>query len=237
MTVYRLFWDEFSAWYLEAVKPGYKQPMDPKTYASTIGFLDTLVKLLHPFMPFITEEIWQLLEKRESGDTIMDQAFPSTKKFDAVVLKAGEQMKEIVTAIRNIRKDKNIPFKEPLHLVVKDINGQYDHHFEPVIQKLGHIDKVDFTDEEIKGVLSFRVQSIEIYVPLDDEADHEEELEKLQEELKYTKGFLKTVMKKLDNERFVGSAPAQVVKKEQQKKEDAEKKIEVLEARISNLRS
>ncbi|MBL7110984.1 MAG: valine--tRNA ligase [Bacteroidales bacterium] len=235
MTVYRLFWDEFSAWYLEAVKPGYQRPMDAKTYTSTIWFLDSMVRLLHPFMPFITEEIWQLLEERESGDTIMNQPFPGTKKFDSAILKGGEQMKEAVTAIRNIRKDKNIPFKEPVHLVVKDINGQYDHHFEPVLKKLGHVDKVDFTSEEIKGVISFRVQSIEFYIPLDGEADHEEELKKLQEELKYTKGFLKTVMKKLDNEHFVSNAPAQVVEKEKQKMEDAEKKIKVLEARISNL--
>jgi len=235
MTVYRLFWDEFSAWYLEAVKPGYQQPMDPKTHESTIGFLDSMVKMLHPFMPFITEEIWQLLGEREAGDTIMNQAFPATKKFDTGILKNGEQMKEAVTAIRNIRKDKNIPFKEPVNLVVKDINGQYDNNFEPVLKKLGHVDKVDFTAEEINGVLSFRVQSVEYYVPLEQEVDREEELKKLKEELLYTKGFLKTVMKKLDNERFVSSAPAQVVEKENQKKEDAEKKIKVLEARISHL--
>lgn len=235
MTVYRLFWDEFSAWYLEAVKPGYQQPADRKTYESAICFLDSLVKLLHPFMPFISEEIWQLLGKRKQGDTIMNQSFPEVKKYDKSILKNGEQMKEAVTSIRNIRKDKDIPFKQTVNLIIKDTNGQYDKHFEPVLKKLAHVDKVDFTGNEINGVLSFRVQSVEFYLPLDREADHEEELKKLQEELDYTRGFLAKVMKKLDNESFVKNAPEKVVEKEKQKKDDAEKKIKVLEARISNL--
>jgi valyl-tRNA synthetase len=236
MTVYRLFWDEFSAWYLESIKPGHHKPVDGTTYDSAISFLDTLLKLIHPFMPFITEEIWHLLEERKNGESIMNERIPDPENIDLQVLKDFEDLKETVTSVRNIRKEKHIQKREKLRLLVKDTNSIYRNIFESVLQKLGNIEKVEFTDEKIEGAISFRVKATEYYIPLKDKIDHSEELRKLNEELHYARGFLQSVLVKLGNSNFIKNAPEQIIEKERKKKEDAENRIRVLEERIESLR-
>ena len=236
MTLYRLFWDEFSAWYLESVKPSFGEPIDAITHGKTIQFLDMLIRMLHPFMPFITEHIWQLLAERKEGESIMISAMPKAGKADKEILLLFEDLKEAVTAVRNTRKEKSLPAKQSLKLFVRDQNHSYNRRFESILVKLGILDHVEATDEKIEGAVSFRVQSVEFYIPLEGAVDVAEELQKLEEELSYTKGFLRSVMAKLDNERFVQHAPENVVNKERKKQEDAEKKIQVLEERIQGLR-
>jgi valyl-tRNA synthetase len=235
MAVYRLFWDEFSAWYLESIKPGFRQPVDTKTYEITLTFFDSLLKLLHPFMPFITEEIWQLLEERKEGDSIMIQPSPVAQKYDNKVLEQFENLKEAVTSIRNIRKEKNISPRDKLHLFVKDNDDQYPRLFTSILQKMGFIDRIEFTGQKIEKAISFRVKTVEYYIPLEDKVDYHQEIRALKEELQYTRGFLKSVMVKLNNEKFVKNAPGPVIEKERKKKEDAEKKIEMLEERIRGM--
>jgi valyl-tRNA synthetase len=235
MAVYRLFWDEFSAWYLESIKPGYQQPVDKKTYESTISFLDSLLKLLHPFMPFITEEIWHLLEERKDGESIMVQPMPAARKYDKKILDDFETLKEAVGAVRNIRKEKDIPPKEILRLLVKDNDAQYPGHLTPVLQKLANISGVEFTNEKIDKAISFRIKTIEFFIPVEDKVDYQQEIAALHQELEYTKGFLNSVMSKIKNENFVKNAPASVIEKEKKKKEDAENKIRLLEERIREM--
>jgi valyl-tRNA synthetase len=236
MTVYRLFWDDFSSWYLEAVKPAFGKAMDAETKAQTINFFEELLLLLHPFMPFITEEIWQLIRPRQEGDSIMVAAWPATGDFDAACTDRFERTKEAVTQIRSIRKEKNIPMKEALTLLVRSSREEYDDRYLPVLEKLGNIEKVEFISEKPDNALSFIVRATEYYIPFEEKINVEEEIRKLEEELKYAKGFLAGVMKKLGNERFVANAPAQVVEREQQKKADAEGKIRALEERLKELK-
>ncbi len=235
MTCYRLFWDEFSAWFLESVKPAFGKHVDRETYTRTIGFLDVLMRMLHPFMPFITEEIWQYIEERKEGESIMLQPMPKAGKVDHEILEQFEDTKEVVTAIRKIRKEKNLPAKEKLELLVRDQNHSYSNRFESILGKLGFLDSIGQTREKPGGALSFRVRSVEYFIPLEAHANPEQELQELREELDYQRGFLEKVMAKLNNQRFVQSAPGQVVEKEQKKKEDAERKIQVLEERIAGM--
>ena len=236
MTLYRLFWDEFSAWYLESIKPAYGKPIDALTRERTLHFLDMLIRMLHPFMPFITEHIWQLMAGREVGESIMVCRMPEAGMVDPAIISQFEDLKLAVTAVRNIRKEKSLPAKESLKLYVRDQNHSYNKRFESILVKLGILDHVEETTEKMEGAVSFRVQSAEFFIPLDEAVDPGEELQKLEEELSYNRGFLKSVLAKLENTRFVEHAPEQVVHKERKKKEDAEKKIQVLEERIRDLR-
>jgi valyl-tRNA synthetase len=236
MILYRLFWDEFSAWYLESIKPPYGKPIDAITRERTLHFLDMLIRMLHPFMPFITEHIWQLMAGREDGESIMVCPSPEAGKVDPAIISQFEDLKEAVTAVRNIRKEKKLPARESLKLYVRDQNHSYSKRFESILVKLGILDHVEATTERMEGTVSFRVQSAEFYIPLEEAVDAGEELEKLEEELSYTRGFLKSVLAKLENARFVEHAPQQVVHKERKKKEDAEKMIRVLEERMRDLR-
>ena len=236
MILYRLFWDEFSAWYLESIKPPYGKPIDAITRERTLHFLDMLIRMLHPFMPFITEHIWQLMAGREDGESIMVCRSPEAGKVDPAIISQFEDLKEAVTAVRNIRKEKKLPARESLKLYVRDQNHSYSKRFESILVKLGILDHVEATTERMEGTVSFRVQSAEFYIPLEEAVDAGEELEKLEEELSYTRGFLKSVLAKLENARFVEHAPQQVVHKERKKKEDAEKMIRVLEERMRDLR-
>ncbi len=165
MTIYRLFWDEFSAWYLESIKPGFNKPVDKLTYEETLGFLDKLIRLLHPFMPFITEEIWQLITERSEGDSIMIAEMPKPESFDEGILQNFEEIKEVVAGIRNIRKTNDIPNRDPLPFVVKDINHSYNNKFESILIKLGNLSGIQFTEEKIEGALSFRIKSMEFLIP------------------------------------------------------------------------
>ncbi|MCP4313457.1 MAG: valine--tRNA ligase [Bacteroidetes bacterium] len=237
MIIYRLFWDEFSSWYLETIKPAYQAPIDSKTFGQTIGFLDRLLHLLHPFMPFITEEIWQLLEERSEGESLMVSHMPSLAGADMKLIGRFEDVKEVITQVRSIRKDKNIAPREAMELLVRPSEKAHFHkNMEPVVVKLANLSAVEQVEEDPGETISFIVKNVEYFVPVGQNVNAEEELVKLEEELKYTKGFMLSVQKKLSNERFVQNAPAQVVEKEQQKMADAEGKIGVLEAQIARMK-
>ena len=237
MIVYKLFWDEFSSWYLETVKPAYQKPVDALTYERTIGFIDQLLHMLHPFMPFITEEIWQLIKERKKGESLMVSPMPAPLSYDKKVRRHFSDIKEVVTAIRSVRKEQNIAPKEALNLMVrKSDDSKYRKYLEPVIKKLANLSEVSFIKEEPEGAVSFIVKNVEYYIPLGGMADPAEELKKLEEELAYTRGFLKSVEKKLSNDSFVQHAPALVVEKERQKMNDAAGKIAVLGAQIKKLK-
>lgn len=236
MTVYTTVRDEFSGWLLEMVKPPYQQPIDAKTFAEVVDLFDQLLRLMHPFMPFITEEIWQLLKERKDGESIMISQLPVIEKYDAEMLAAFENVKEAISGIRNIRKEKNIPNKDALELKIQKGDKGYEAEFAPVLQKMANLPALEMVSEEVKGAASFRVKSTNFYVPMEGLIDVEEELKKLEEELHYTKGFLNSVMKKLSNERFVNNAPETVVAKEKAKQADAEAKIKVLEEQIVSLK-
>lgn len=236
MSVYNLFWDEFSSWFLEIIKPAYQQPIDKKTYDAAIGYLDDLMHLLHPFMPFITEEIWQHLQERKKGESLMVTLMPPLKPFDTQALGQFEKVKEAITFIRNIRKERNISFREELSLMVMNGDDGYDATYNPILIKMGTLNKVEEVSEKVEGALSFFVKSSEFFIPMESSINIDEEIEKLNTELKYTEGFLDQVLKKLNNERFVNSAPEKVVAMEIQKKTDAESKIQALRESIASLK-
>nr|WP_321412563.1 valine--tRNA ligase [uncultured Carboxylicivirga sp.] len=234
MTVYTVFWQEFSSWYLEAIKPAYQQPLDGATYKATVEFFDKMLRLLHPFMPFLTEEIWQTLEDRKEGESIMVSDMPVAKPLNADLLDKFEIMKEAVGGIRTIRKEKNIPMKDALNLDV--LGGEnYAADFDAVLVKMANISEMTMVSEKTEGAVSFMARTNEYFVPMDGMIDVEAELEKLRKELAHQQGFLNGVMKKLGNERFVGSAPEAVVAKERQKQADAEAKIKTLTESIARL--
>lgn len=233
MAVYKLFWDEFSSWYLEMVKPGYGQPVDKATYQSTIGFFDSLLRLLHPFMPFITEELWQALEPRKEGASLMVALIPAVDPIDEAFLNDFEIMKEIVGGVRTIRLQKNIANKEALDLQVL---GEHNDYFNAVIAKMCNLSSIARTEEKTAGSASFLVRTTEYAVPLGNMINVEEELAKLEEELKYQQGFLASVLKKLGNESFVNKAPAKVIEMERKKQADAESKIKSIEESIAALK-
>jgi valyl-tRNA synthetase len=236
MTVYTLFRDEFSSWYLEMVKPGYQQPIDKKTYEATVGLFEKLMQLLHPFMPFLTEEIYQLLADRSEEDSIMISVMPKPEAYDATLLEKFEQVKEVIVAVRNIRKQKNIAFKDALAMNYRLKEGNYDSSFDTVVAKMCNLSEISAANGEMSGAMSFIVKAVEYFIPLGDLVDVEEELKKMEEELKYTQGFLASVQKKMSNERFVNNAPAKVVEMEKKKMADAEAKIKVLEERIASMK-
>ena len=234
MELYKLFWDEFSSWYLEMIKPSYQQPIDRKTYESTLYFFDTLLRLLHPFMPFITEELWQALQERTEGESIMVAEMPDVPEyFCSKIIDEMEDAKEVISHIRTIRLQKNIPNKETLHLEVLE---QPVANYNSVICKIANLSEVKEVFEKTPGTVSFLVKTTEYAIPLTNSINKEEELTKLQEELKYQQGFLKSVEKKLNNESFVSKAPAKVIEIEQKKRIDAESKIKSLEETITALK-
>lgn len=235
MTIYTVFWQEFSGWYLEAIKPGYQQPIDAKTYQKTLEFFDRMLKLLHPFMPFITEEIWQALEPRKDGESIMVELLPTIEPINDALLDKFELCKEAISGIRTIRKDKNIPQKDAISLLVLDTENCFDTHFNAVIVKLGNLNGIETTNQKVDGALSFLIKSAEFFVPMEGKIDVEAELARLKEELAYNQGFLDSVRKKLSNEKFVASAPEKVVAIERQKEADAISKIQVIEETIKSL--
>ncbi|MBR6178929.1 MAG: valine--tRNA ligase [Bacteroidales bacterium] len=236
MLVYKLFWDEFSSWYLESVKPAYQQPIDGATYKATIAFFDKLLKVLHPYIPFITEEVWQLLETRKPGESIMVAQMPEAGSFDEKLLERFETVKDVIAKIRQIRQDNGLAQKESLECFAKLVDGDYDNYFNAVITKHCNLAKFELIPAAIDGAKTFVAKNVEYYIPLGDKIDKEEELKKLNAELDYTRGFLASVEKKLSNERFVSGAPAAVVDREKQKLADAKMKIEALEKQIAGLK-
>ena len=232
MKSYKLVWDDFCSWYLEMIKPAYGTPIDRETYEATIGIFDRLMRILHPFMPFVTEEIWHALADRPEGSSIMVQHMPRSVFFDQRMLDDFELAREIIAGVRNLRNSKGLSPKEQLELFIK---GQCPAMFNGIICKLGCISKIESVTEKVEGALSFMVGTTECFVPVSLNIDKEAELKKLNEELKYAEGFLATVMKKLSNEKFVNGAPEKVVAVERQKKADAESKIAALKAQIEAL--
>jgi valyl-tRNA synthetase len=236
MTVYKLFWDEFSSWYLEMVKPAYQKPIDKATLESTIGFFEKLTLLLHPFMPFITEEIWQLIKERKDGESIMVSRMPVPGKFDESLIVQFDQVKEIIGAVRTIRNDKSIAMKEVLELEYIDAEGIYNPFFDEVVKKMANLSDVHAVKQKNETAGSFIVKNVEFYVPLGNLLNAEEEIAKLEKEIEYAKGFLQSVLKKLENEKFVNNAPKQVLDLELAKKADAESKIASLGKQIQALK-
>ena len=236
MTVYTSVRDEFSGWLLEMVKPPYQQPIDAKTYTEVIELFDQMLRLMHPFMPFITEEIWQMLEDRKEGESIMISQLPASMNFDAELLAKFEDVKDAISGIRKIRTDKNIPNKDSLDLKIQKGDKGFDPQFNSVVVKMANLWSLEMVNEEVKGAASFLVKSTNFYIPMEGFVDAEEELKKLEEELGYTKGFLNSVLKKLGNANFVNNAPESVVAKEKAKQADAEAKIKVLEERIASMK-
>jgi valyl-tRNA synthetase len=234
MAVYKLIWDDFCSWYLEIVKPPYQQPIDRKTYEATITFFENLMKLLHPFMPFLTEEIWHMLRERQQGDDIIIAQLSEWQRSNNKVIHAFEKAEEVIIGIRKVRAEKNIPNKESIDLKLQ--KGKHDEsHFYPVVSKLGNVAYIEEVEEKPDNAITFIVGAQEYYIPLTEGVDVEAEVAKLQEELNYTEGFLKSVMKKLSNERFVSNAPEAVVEKERKKQADAEARIKVIKEQLSGL--
>lgn len=236
MEIYHLFWDEFSSWYLELIKPAYQQPIDEKTHQATLKFFDDLMRLLHPFMPFITEEIWHHLEHRKEGESIMVSLQPEAKPYNAELLRQFEHVKEAIAGIRNLRQEKNLSPREALKAMVMTGKDGYFERLDPVLKKMANLESVETVGEKVKGAVSFLVKSSEYFIPLDGLINVDEEIAKLEEELKRMRGFLNGVMKKLGNEKFVSNAPVKVVELEKKKKADAEAKIQVLTESIENLK-
>lgn len=238
MVIYKLFWDEFSSWYLETIKPAYQQPIDEETLHATLGFFDKLLRLLHPFMPFITEELWHLMEKRTDGQSLAISQMPQKEKVDKKMIREFEIVKEIITQVRNVRKEKNLGRNDELQLLLRNVGiGEYPVNLEPVIRKMGIISKISEVDEKIDGAVSFIVKNVEYYLPLGDLVDNEEEIFRLEKELDYTRGFLVSISKKLTNEAFLCNAPETVVAAERKKMADAEAKIKTLTEQIASLHS
>ena len=234
MAIYRLFWEEFSAWYLEAVKPAYQQPIDRATMDATLRFFDSLLRLLHPFMPFITEELWQHIDERKDGESIMYAPINQTPAdADTDLLKAMDEAKSIISGVRNVRLSKNIPQKQPMNLMIV---GKWTNPFKSIVKKLGGLESITDADAKDPAAASFMVGTTEYCVPLEGAINVEEEIKKLQAELDYAIGFLKSVEKKLSNERFVANAPEAVVAAERKKQADAQSKIKTLEESIAALK-
>jgi len=236
MITYKLFWDEFSGWYLEIIKPEYQKPVDRITFAATIALFEKLLKIVHPFMPFITEEIWQLIMERKDGESIMVTQMPEAKKFNKDLIADFESVKETISAVRTVRKEKDIPNKEKLRLLIRSDKDSFDSEILPVVNKLCNLSELSFVSEKQEGAASFMVGTTEYFIPLTGKLDVEGERTRIQEEIVYHRGFLINVMKKLENERFVKNAPASVLELERKKKSDAESKIKSLEEALKSLR-
>jgi len=233
-SVYKLIWDDFCAQYLEMIKPAYEQPIDPITFEATLEFFDQLMRLAHPFMPFISEEIWQNIRDRKANDSICIAPFPQAGTTDLSLLNDFDILFELVSGIRNIRNAKNLSPKTALPLAIRTESQARYENLSELITKLAYIESISFVDEESEGT-SFRVRSDEFFINLADEIDVETERENLQKELVYTQGFLDSVIKKLSNERFVQNAKGDIVEKERQKQADAEAKIVTLREALVRL--
>ncbi len=236
LTIFTTIREEFSGWLLEIIKPAYQQPIDKKTYSEVIGLLDELLRLLHPFMPFISEEIWQIIGERKAGESVMMASWPKPSGKNDELCERFELAKEAIAGIRTIRKEKNIATRDAIELFIIPGEKGYVPEFDAVISKLGNVATLEIRSEEVSGAATFMVKSSAYYIPFVGNIDVEAETAKINEELTYYRGFLETVLKKLSNEKFVASAPAKVVEIEHKKQADAEEKIKILEDRLAAIR-
>jgi valyl-tRNA synthetase len=236
MTVYKLIWDDFCSWYLEMIKPAYQKPIDKTTLDASVVIFEKLMLLLHPFMPFITEEIWHMLNERGESESIMISKMPVAKEYNADILKQFAFSSEVIVAIRNARKEMNIPMKENIELFIrKNNNESADTTFDGVVSRLCNISGINYVEDKVEGAVSFIIRATEFYIPMSANVDKAAEIARLTEELNYTEGFRQSVIKKLSNERFVANAKPEVVDIERQKQADAEAKIAVIKEQIAHL--
>ena len=237
MSVYKLVWDDFCSWYLEMIKPEYQQPIDKATLQATIVIFEKLLKLLHPFMPFITEELWHVVNEREEKDCIFNAMLPIAGKVDKNIIQKFEVAREVVMEVRNIRAQKNIPNKEKIKLSIrKNYNEQADLTFDSLVSKLCNLESLEYVNQKITESFTFIIKNTEFYIPINNNYNVAEEINKLMQELDYTKGFLQSVLKKLSNEKFVNNAAEQIVEAERKKQMDAEAKIKVIEEQLASLK-
>ena len=236
MSTYKTVWDDFCSWYLEMIKPAYGHPIDQKTYDETLHVFEEILKLVYPFTPFISEEIWQLIEKRKESTFIVNEKWPDFKNVDNNILEEFIIFKDVVSGIRNVRKHNNIASKVLLDLKLK-VNKEWKNQFNSLIIKLGNIAEIEEVDESIKGSNSFVVNNNEFFIPFNKGIDVEAEMVKVRTELEDKKGFLKSVMAKVNNDKFMSNAPEKVVQLELKKKSDAESQIKILEDRLTELSS
>lgn len=235
MATYRLIWDDYCSWLLEMVKPTFGEAIDKKTYDEVITILEDNLKVLHPFVPFISEEIWQHLSNRGKEEALIISEWPEAAEVDQNIINEFAVASEVIAGIRNIRKDKNISFKDQIALDILNNENSSD-TFNAVIQKMGNVSTLKYVEKQVEGTLSFRVRSNEYFIPIEGAIDVDAEIKKLEEELMYTQGFLKSVEKKLSNERFVSNAPESVVVVEKAKQADAQAKIETIKASLQALK-
>jgi valyl-tRNA synthetase len=235
MATYKLVWDDFCSWFLEMIKPAYQKPIDKITFDKAIEMMENNLKLLHPFMPFLTEEIWQTIAFREKKEALIVGEWPKSKSFDSSVIETFNKTIEVISGIRTVRKDKNIAFKDAIDLKVLQTT-EPNKHFDCIIQKLGNCETIEYVTENVEGAISFRANTEEYFIPLAGNIDVAAEIEKLTQELQYNQGFLKSVQAKLSNEKFVAGAPEKVIEMERKKESDALSKIETLMQSISNLK-
>jgi valyl-tRNA synthetase len=234
MATYKLVWDDFCSWYLELVKPEYQKPISKQAKEKTIHFFEKVLKVLHPFMPFISEEIWQVIKERTPEEALIVAEWPAIGEVDETLLQQFEITRDVVSNIRKIRKEKNIAFKDAIELKVR--KGQdNDTRFDASIIQLCNIDSLEYTTESVDNAFSFVVKNNEYFIPFSENIDVEGEIKKIKEELEYTRGFLNSVSKKLANKRFVDNAPAKVVEMEYSKRDDAASKIRILEEKLKSL--
>ena len=234
MSIYKLVWDDFCSWFLEMIKPSYQQPIDQKTFEKTIEILENNLKLLHPFMPFLTEEIWHLVANRTKNEALIIATYPEIKPFDTKIITDFDQTIEVISGIRTIRKDKNIPFKEVIDLKIIN-NDNVTSHFDSIVVKLGNTSDIEYIAEKIDGAISYRVNSNEYFIPVIGKIDIKAEIDKLTSELVYQQGFLKSVQIKLSNEKFVANAKIEIIDNERKKEADAAAKIETIAKSLASL--
>jgi valyl-tRNA synthetase len=235
MAIYKLVWDDFCSWFLEMIKPAYQQPIDSVTFAKAIEMLENNLKLLHPFMPFLTEEIWQTIQERKVDQALIVSTWPEIKPFNEILISDFDHATEVISGIRTIRKDKNIPIKDSIELKIVN-NDNAATYFDSVVTKLGNISSLAYVSQKVDDALSYRVKSNEYFIPINGNIDVEAEIKKLTEELNYNQGFLKSVQVKLSNEKFVANAKPEIIAIERKKEADALAKIETIEQSLTGLK-
>lgn len=234
LSIYKLIWDDFCSWYLEIIKPAYGKPIDTLTFNQTLGYFEELLLLLHPFMPFITEELWQQIQPRKNGESIMIVQLSEAKNFDEKLISDFDFTSKVVSEIRNFRQEKNIPNKDSVKLKIKLNSNESQKISDSILIKLSNISDLEYVNEKQKDAVCIMVGSSEFYIPVEGNIDVESELKKLNEELEYQKGFCSSILKKLENERFVNSAPAHIVEMERKKLNDARSRIQIIEEQIES---
>ena len=237
MAIYRLIWEDFCSWYLELIKPGFGKPIDKNTYEATLYYLETLMKILHPFMPFITEEIYQNMSERKEDDFLIRASWPVAGNFDKSLIEEADEIFGIISNIRNIRNSRGISQKHPISLYIKTNHREQFTRFMHSLEKLANLKEIRFVEDKLKDAIHFIIKTDEFYIPVEGKIDHDKQIKELENELEYTRGFLNSTLKKLNNENFVNNAPDKVVENERKKKSDAEGKIRKLEESIKNLKS